>query len=89
MYFNVLNLEIIKTILKQMGKSEDLIEFVADRKGHDLRYAINSDKVEKELGWKRSYTFDKGMQETIDWYLNNTKWIDDILSGEYKKAYKK
>jgi dTDP-glucose 4,6-dehydratase len=83
------NLEIIKTILKQMGKSEDLIEFVADRKGHDLRYAINSDKVEKELGWKRSYTFDKGMQETIDWYLNNTKWIDDILSGEYKKAYKK
>jgi dTDP-glucose 4,6-dehydratase len=83
------NLGIIKTILKQMGKSEDLIEFVADRKGHDLRYAINSDKVEKELGWKRSYTFDTGMKETIDWYLNNTKWIDDILSGEYKKAYKK
>ena len=79
------NLEVVKTILKQMGKSEDLITFVEDRKGHDLRYAIDSTKVEKELGWDRTYTFEKGIKETVDWYLNNTEWIDNILSGEYKK----
>ena len=83
------NLTIVKTILKQLGKSEDLIEFVEDRKGHDLRYAIDSTKVEKELGWDRTYTFEEGIKETIDWYLNNTEWIDNILSGEYKEAYKK
>ena len=82
------NLTIVKTILKQLGKSEDLIEFVADRKGHDLRYAIDSTKAEKELCWNRTYTFEEGIKETIDWYLNNTEWIDNILSGEYKKAYK-
>ena len=72
-----------------MGKSEDLITFVEDRKGHDLRYAIDSSKVEKELGWKRSYTFEDGIKETIDWYLNNEEWINDIKSGKYKEAYKK
>lgn len=82
------NLEVVKTILKQMGKSEDLITFVEDRKGHDLRYAIDSTKVEKELGWDRTYTFEKGIKETVDWYLNNTEWIDNILSGNYKEAYK-
>ena len=82
------NLTIVKTILKQLGKSEDLIEFVADRKGHDLRYAIDSSKIERELGWKRTYTFEDGIKETVDWYLNNTDWIDNILSGEYKNAYK-
>lgn len=81
------NLEVVKTILKQMGKSEDLISFVEDRKGHDLRYAIDSTKAEKELGWDRTYTFEKGIKETVDWYLNNTEWIDNILSGEYKNAY--
>ena len=83
------NLDVVKTILKQMGKSEDLIEFVQDRKGHDLRYAIDSSKVEKELGWDRTYTFEKGIEETVDWYLNNTDWIENIQSGEYKKAYVK
>lgn len=82
------NLTIVKTILKQLGKSEDLIEFVEDRKGHDLRYAIDSSKIERELGWKRAYTFEDGIKETVDWYLNNTDWIDNILSGEYKNAYK-
>ena len=82
------NLTIVKTILKQMNKSEDLIEFVEDRKGHDLRYAIDSSKVEKELGWTRSYDFDTGIKETIDWYLNNEDWIKDIESGAYKEAYK-
>ena len=82
------NLEVVKTILKQMGKGEDLIEYVEDRKGHDLRYAIDSSKVEDELGWKLTYNFEDGIKETVDWYLNNQEWIDDILSGEYKNAYK-
>ena len=83
------NLEMVKTILRQMGKSEDLITFVADRKGHDLRYAIDSSKVERELGWNRTYTFDEGIKETIDWYLSHEDWIEDILSGNYKNAYTK
>ena len=83
------NLEVVKTILKQMNKPESLIEFVSDRPGHDLRYAIDSSKVEKELGWNRTYNFEDGIKETVDWYLNNQDWIDDIKSGEYKKAYKK
>ena len=82
------NLTVVKTILKQLGKSEDLITFVEDRKGHDLRYAIDSTKAEKELGWDRTYNFEDGIKETIDWYVNNQEWIDDILSGEYKNAYK-
>ena len=82
------NLEVVKTILKQMGKSEDLITFVADRKGHDLRYAIDSSKVESKLGWNRTYTFDEGIKETVDWYLNHEDWIENILSGEYKNAFK-
>ena len=82
------NLTVVKTILKQLGKSEDLIEFVTDRKGHDLRYAIDSTKVEKELGWTRTYTFEDGIKETIDWYLQNQDWVEDILSGKYKEAYK-
>ena len=82
------NLTVVKTILKQLGKSEDLIEFVEDRKGHDLRYAIDSTKAEKELGWDRTHTFEEGIKETIDWYLNNQDWVNNILSGEYKEAYK-
>ncbi len=82
------NIDIVKIILKQMGKSEDLIEFVEDRKGHDLRYAIDSKKIEKELGWDRTYTFENGIKETINWYLNNEEWIKDIESGEYKNAYR-
>lgn len=82
------NLTIVKTILEQVGKGEDLITFVEDRKGHDLRYAIDSSKVERELGWERSYTFEDGIKETIDWYVNNQEWIDDIKSGAYKDAYK-
>ena len=82
------NLTVVKTILKQLGKSEDLIEFVEDRKGHDLRYAIDSSKAEKELGWNRTYNFEDGIKETIDWYLEHQDWVNDILSGEYKEAYK-
>lgn len=83
------NLEVVKTILKQLGKSEDLITYVTDRLGHDLRYAIDSTKIERELGWKLTHNFEIGIEETVNWYLNNQKWIDDIKSGEYKKAYKK
>ena len=72
-----------------MNKPESLINFVTDRKGHDLRYAIDSSKAERELGWDRTYNFEDGIKETVDWYLANTKWIEDILSGEYKEAYKR
>ena len=81
------NLQLVKTILKQLGKSEDLISFVKDRPGHDRRYAIDSTKAESELGWKLSYTFEDGLKETIDWYLNNTEWIDNIKNGSYRKAF--
>lgn len=82
------NLEVVKTILKELGKSEDLITFVADRPGHDLRYAIDSTKSEKELGWDRTYTFEDGIKETVNWYVNNQEWINNIKSGDYKNSYK-
>ena len=81
------NIDVVKTILKQLGKSEDLITYVTDRPGHDLRYAIDSTKAERELGWDRTYTFEDGIRETISWYLDNKNWIDDIKSGEYKNSY--
>jgi len=83
------NLEVVKTILKQMDKSEDLIKFVTDRPGHDLRYAIDSSKAEKELGWDRTYNFEDGIKETVNWYIENKVWIEDIKSGKYKEAFKK
>lgn len=82
------NLEVVKTILKQLNKPESLITYVTDRPGHDLRYAIDSTKSEKELGWNRTYDFDTGMEETIKWYVDNQDWIDDIKSGNYKNSYK-
>ena len=82
------NLEVVKTILKALDKPESLIKYVTDRPGHDLRYAIDPTKLETELGWKPKYTFDTGIKQTIEWYLNNKEWINDILSGEYKNAYK-
>lgn len=81
------NLEVVKTILKQLGKPESLITYVTDRPGHDLRYAIDSTKTEQELGWDRTYTFEEGIKETVDWYINNQEWINDIKSGEYKNSY--
>ena len=83
------NLEIVKIILKQMNKPETLITYVSDRPGHDLRYAIDSTKVENELGWNRTYTFEEGIKETINWYLENVDWIENIKSGEYQKSYNK
>lgn len=81
------NLEVVKTILSKLGKSEELITFVTDRPGHDLRYAIDSAKIEKELGWTREYVFEEGITETINWYIENTEWINDIKSGKYKAFY--
>ena len=79
------NLELVKFILKCLDKPESLIEFVKDRPGHDLRYAINSEKVEKELGWNREYSFEEGIRETVNWYVEHQKWIDDIISGRYRE----
>lgn len=81
------NLEVVKTILKHLNKPETLISFVTDRPGHDQRYAIDSTKIEKELGWERTYNFEEGIKETIDWYINNKNWIENIKTGEYKNSY--
>ena len=83
------NISVVKTILKQLNKPESLIEYVKDRAGHDLRYAIDASKIFNELGWKPETCFDDGIKTTIDWYLNNREWWEDILSGEYKEYYKK
>jgi len=83
------NLEITKEILKIMGKGEEMIEYVKDRPGHDLRYAIDSSKVKKELGWEPRVSFEVGLKKVIDWYKNNRGWWEKIKSGEYRKYYKK
>ncbi|MEY8764345.1 MULTISPECIES: dTDP-glucose 4,6-dehydratase [Clostridium] len=83
------NIDIIKLIIETIGKSEKLIKYVKDRPGHDRRYAIDSSKIRTQLGWKPKYTFEQGMEETISWYLKNTKWVENIVSGNYKKYYKK
>lgn len=82
------NLDVVKTILHELGKPESLITYVSDRPGHDLRYAIDSTKTEEELGWKLTYDFNQGIKDTIKWYINNEDWISDIKSGNYKNAYK-
>lgn len=74
------NIEIVKLIIGTLCKSEDLITYVKDRPGHDRRYAIDNTKITTELGWEPAYTFEKGMKETIEWYLENTKWIENINS---------
>lgn len=83
------NLDVVKTILRSLNKPESLIRFVSDRKGHDLRYAIDPTKIETELGWKPKYTFETGIPVTIDWYLNQKEWWENIVSGEYQNYYKK
>jgi dTDP-glucose 4,6-dehydratase len=81
------NIEIVKLILKKLGKSEDLIEYVKDRPGHDRRYAIDSSKIQNELGWKPSFEFEQAMDYTIEWYLKNKSWWERIISGQYQKYY--
>ena len=83
------NLEVVKTIIKELDKSEDLIEFVTDRPGHDRRYAIDPTKIHNELGWLPATKFDDGIKKTIDWYLTHKSWWEKIISGEYKDYYDK
>ena len=89
------NLDLIKVLIKQMdeklgrpaGESEKLITYVKDRPGHDRRYAIDANKIKNELGWEPSVTFEEGLSKTIDWYLANEEWLNNVTSGEYQKYY--
>ena len=81
------NIEVVKTILASTNKPESLIKYVTDRPGHDLRYAIDPKKIGDELGWKPITPFEKGIEYTIKWYLDNSKWMEDIMTGEYEKYY--
>jgi len=89
------NIDIVKLLCEIMdrklgrdkGASEQLITFVKDRAGHDQRYAIDADKINKELGWKPSLTFEVGIEKTVDWYLENEEWLDGVTSGDYQKYY--
>ena len=83
------NIEIVKLIISNLNKSEELIQYVPDRPGHDRRYAIDNTKITTELGWSPSYTFEQGISETIQWYLDNQEWMNKIVSGEYMNYYNK
>lgn len=83
------NLDVVKIILKALGKSEDLITFVKDRPGHDRRYAIDPTKIHNELGWLPQTKFEDGITKTIEWYLANKDWWQEIISGEYQNYYEK
>lgn len=83
------NIDIVKIILKELGKGEELITYVADRKGHDLRYAIDPAKIHNELGWLPETKFEDGIKKTIKWYLENKDWWEKIISGEYQDYYEK
>lgn len=91
------NIDLVKTLCRLMdkklnrpeGTNEKLIEFVKDRPGHDLRYAIDADKINKELGFSPSVTFEQGLEKTVDWYLENESWLNNVTSGNYQNYYKK
>ena len=83
------NLQVVETIIDALGKSRDLIQYVTDRPGHDMRYAIDPTKIHDELGWEPTTKFDDGIKKTIDWYLNNKPWWEKIISGEYQNYYEK
>ena len=73
---------------RSLGDSRNLITFIKDRPGHDRRYAIDASKIEKELGWKPSLTFEEGLSKTVDWYLNHENWLEQVTSGNYREYYK-
>jgi dTDP-glucose 4,6-dehydratase len=83
------NLDVVKTILKELGKPESLIHFVTDRPGHDRRYAIDPTKIHQELGWLPATKFEDGIKQTVQWYLENKPWWEHIINGEYQNYYKK
>ncbi len=81
------NLDVVKTILRVLGKPESLIRYVTDRPGHDMRYAIDPAKIHRELGWLPKTNFDDGIVQTIQWYQNNQQWVESVTSGEYQSYY--
>ena len=81
------NIEIVKIILKELGKPESLITYVADRKGHDRRYAIAPDKIKAEIGWEPETMFAEGIKKTIAWFFENEEWMKNVTSGDYQKYY--
>lgn len=83
------NIDVVKRILKTLGKPESLMKTVSDRPGHDRRYALSSTKLMRQTGWQPQMTFDQGLRETIDWYRSNTAWVDHVRSGEYRSFYEK
>lgn len=83
------NLEVVRTILRELNKPESLIKYVTDRPGHDMRYAIDPSKIKTHLGWEPSTSFDDGIRKTIEWYLKNRLWWEHIINGEYKSYYLK
>jgi len=83
------NLKIVRAILSHLGKSESLIQYVQDRPGHDRRYALDSSKIQRELGWKPQVSFEEGIRRTIDWYVQNTDWLEHARSGAYLKYYER
>lgn len=83
------NIDVVKTVLKILGKDESLIKYVKDRPGHDMRYAIDPTKIKNELGWYPETTFDEGIKKTTQWYLSNKEWWQNIVSGEYMSYYEK
>lgn len=83
------NIDIVKLIIHELGKDESLITYVTDRKGHDLRYAIDPTKIHEELGWLPETKFQDGIKKTIKWYLENRQWWEEIISGEYQNYYEK
>ena len=83
------NIEIVRLILKELNKPEDLITYVKDRPGHDRRYAIDNTKITTQLGWCPKYTFEQGILETIKWYLQNKEWLEHVTSGSYQTYYNK
>ena len=83
------NIDIVRLICRELGKPESLISYVADRRGHDLRYAIDPEKIHRELGWLPETKFAEGIRKTICWYLDNRTWWEEIVSGEYQEYYKK
>ena len=83
------NIEIVKLILQKVNKPESLIKFVKDRLGHDKRYAIDSSKIQNELGWSPKTSFDEGMEKTVNWYVQNTEWWQKVKSGEYQQYYER
>lgn len=83
------NIDIVKLILQKVGKPDSLIKFVKDRPGHDRRYAIDATKTETSLGWNPSYTFEDGIEETVQWYITNKNWWTRVMTGQYQDYYKK